>query len=338
LKLTEKVIAELDLPSGSDERIIGDDGLAGLYLRLRRGATGVTRSWIYRYSIAGMRRKESVDLAGYNLGAARKWAGDLQARIRLGFDPSRERAQMRTEAEQTVLATLRVYLPQKKLKLRERPYREVERHLLVHFEPLHCTPLRQVATGEVAARYLKLADTVGRTTATNAWRSLSAFFAWGMRQGLADRNPCLGVERFPDRKRDRVLSAGEIKTLWSATAGGSDYDVIIRLLLLSGARAGEIGGLLWDEIYSDRIVLPAHRVKTNRQHTIFLTKTMRAILDGRKRRPDKEHVFGRRRESPFTGWGESKVALDARIVEATGAATGFVVHDLRRTFATVWVN
>ena len=121
------------------------------------------------------------------------------------------------------LATLRIYLPQKKLKLRERSYRELERHLSVHFQPLHHIPLRQVAAGDVSARYLTLANTAGRTTATNAWRSLSALFAWGMRQGLVDRNPCLGVERFPDRKRDRVLSAAEIKAVWDATSGDDDY-------------------------------------------------------------------------------------------------------------------
>jgi integrase len=275
VRLNKKTIAQLSLPADRDEQLFSDDDLTGLSLRLRRGAAGVGKSWVYRYTIAGKPRKPTLDFAGHDLAAARKWAGDLQARIRLGYDPGRERAQVRAEAGQTVLATLRVYLPQKKLKLRERSYRELERHLLVHFRPLHHIPLRQVIAGDVSTRYLTLANTAGRTTATNSWRSLSAFFSWCMRQGVVDRNPCLGVERFPDRKRDRVLSAAEIKAVWDATSGDDDYSAIIRLLLLGGSRAGEIGGLKWDEIYSDRIVLPANRVKTNRQHTIFLTKTMR---------------------------------------------------------------
>jgi integrase len=334
VKLTEKVIAGLSLPDGVDERLFSDDRLTGLSLRLRRGAGGVAESWVYRYAIAGASHKATLDFAGHNLTAARKWAGDLQARIRLGFDPSRERAQARAEAEQTVLATLQTYLPQKKLKLRERSYRELERHLMVHFKSLHRTPLRQVVAGDASARYLTIANSSGRTTATNSCRSLSAFFSWCMRQGLVNRNPCLGVERFPDRKRDRVLTAAEIKAVWDATSDDSDYSAIIRLLLLTGARASEIGGLRWDEIYSDRIVLPAERVKTNRQHTIFLTETMRAILDSRKCRPDKEHVFGRRRATPFTGWGESRASLDKRIEAAGVAMAPWVVHDLRRTFVT----
>jgi integrase len=334
VKLTEKTIAGLKLPAGMDEQLVGDDELTGLSLRLRRGADGVAKSWVYRYMVGGARHKVTFAFAGHNLAAARKRAGDLQARIRLGHDPAQERAQTRADAQQTLEMAVRGYLPQKKLTLRPRSYTEVERHLLVQWKPLHRMPLRLIGVREVNGRYLALADTSGRTTATNSWRSLSAFFAWCMRQGLIERNPCLGVERFPDRKRDRVLSATEIKAVWNATAGSDDYSAIVRLLLLSGCRASEIAGLTWSEVLSDRIVLPADRVKNARQHTVPLTATMRAILDGRPRRPGKEHVFGRHLAGPFTGWGESKAALDARI-EAAGVAMGrWTNHDLRRTLST----
>src|SRR5215475_5247993 len=142
MKLTEKSITKLDLPAGVDERLFSDDDLTGLSLRLRRGANGIAKSWVYRYAIAGTPRKLTFDFAGHNLAAARKRAGDLQARIRLGHDPAQERAQTRAGIEQTVEATLQVYLPQKKLALRPRSYTEVERHLLIYFKPLHRMPLR----------------------------------------------------------------------------------------------------------------------------------------------------------------------------------------------------
>jgi integrase len=334
VKLTERIIARLDLPTGVKERLIGDDDLTGLSLRLRRGSAGIVRSWVFRYSHGGGRHKESLDVAGHNLAAARQWAGRLQARVRLGENPSQGRVRARAEAEQTVGAVLQSYLPQKKLKLRERPYREIERHLLVHFKPLHRIPLRQVTIGDIGRHYLRISGN-GHAVANNSWRSLSAFFGWSMRQGFVDRNPCLGVERYPDRKRDRVLSAGEIRALWAATEGSDDHSAILRLLLLSGARASEIGGLLWEEIRSDRLDLPAARMKSNKPHVIYLTPTMRTILDTRERRPDKPHVFGRLRDRPFVGWGGSKLILDERI-RAAGVVMSapWIVHDLRRTFAT----
>ena len=338
MKLTEKTIAALKLPTGVDERLFSDDDLTGLSLRLRRGAKGIARSWVYRYAIAGTSRKVTFDFAGHNLAAARKRAGDLQARVRLGSDPAQERAQTRADVGQTVAATLKVYLPQKKLNLRPRSYDQVERHLLMHCEPLHRLPLRLITTPDVTARHLVIASASGRTAATNVLRSLSAFFDWALRQGLVERNPALGVERFPDRRRDRVLNAAEIKAVWDATSGADDYSAIVRLLLLTGCRANEIAGLSWDEVYSDRIVLPAERVKNKRTHVVPLTATMRAILGGRPRNADRNTVFGRNGHyagwSAFTGWSQGKTALDERIKAAGHALAPWVNHDLRRTLAT----
>jgi integrase len=334
MKLTEKIVATLQLPTGVNERLFGDDDLTGLSLRLRRGANSIAKSWVYRYMVAGAPRKFTFDFAGHNLAAARARAGDLQARVRLGHDPAQERAQTRADVQQTVVATLQTYLPQKKLTLRPRSYVETERHLLVDFAPLHATPLRLVTARDVSARYLAIASTKGRTTATNALRALSAFFDRALRQGLIERNPCLGVERFDVRKRDRVLTAAEIKALWDATSGSDDYSAIVRLLLLTGCRANEIAKLRWDEIKSDRIILPAERTKTGKEHSIPLTGGMRTILGGRNRRHDKEHIFGRSHDRPFTGWSESKAALDARLKAAGHKLKPWVNHDLRRPIAT----
>ena len=72
----------------------------------------------------------------------------------------------------------------------------------------------------------------------------------GAPSGLIERNPAVGVEHPPDRKRERVLTATEIRALWQATAGPGDFNAIVRLLLLTGCRASEIGSLRWSEIFS----------------------------------------------------------------------------------------
>lgn len=333
MKLTEKVVAGLTLPDGVNERLFSDDEVTGLSVRLRRGANGVTRSWAYRYMVAGVARKVTFDFAGHSLADIRKRAGDLQARVRLGADPAQERAQTQADVQRTMAATLPTYLPEKRAHLRPRSYVEVERHLLHYCKPLHRIPLRLVTTRDVTDRHLAIAAESGRTTATNTLRSLSAFFTWAELQGLIDKNPCRGVECFPDRKRDRVLSAVEIKAVWDATAGSDDYSAVVRLLLLSGARANEIARLRWDEVFADRIVLPPERVKNGKRRVIPLTPAMRAVLDGRPRRSGREHVFGPPGRG-FSGWSESKRALDCRIREAGIVMEPWVNHDLRRTLST----
>jgi integrase len=322
----------LPLPPGKDDHIEFDDALGGFGMRVRRGAKGISRRWIYQYDVGPTGRRITIgDPAHMSEAVARKAAAKLQAEVRLGGDPAAKKAQARETAATTMAGVLETYLPIKRAKLRPRSYIETERHLLVGFKRLHPRPVRQITTATVSAQYEAMVSDRGATTATNAWRALHAFFDWALRQGLIDRNPAIGVELRKIRARSRVLAADEIKAVWDATADGSDYDKIIRLLLLSGARASEIGHLRFSEVLSDRIVLAPERTKNDRGRSIPLTPAMRTILDGHPRQPGRDHVFGRSADRPFSSWGIGKDALDARL----GAKfLPWVVHDLRRTVAT----
>jgi integrase len=329
MKLTEKIVAALTLPPppGKDELVVSDDDTTGLYFRIRRNGNGkIKRSWFYRYPGG----KPSVGYPAFTLTAARVWAGQMQAKVRLGGNPAQERREGKDRALSTMGSVLPAYLEHKQRMLRPRPYDQVQRHLNKYFAPLHRYPLTAITLTMVAARSAAIASTSGATTAKNSCRSLHAFFVWCSLRGLIDRNPAVGIEHQPDRKRDRVLSASEIAALWQATAGDGDFDAIIRLLLLSGCRLSEIGGLRWSEVFSDRIVLPAERTKNKRPHVVPLTTTMQSILDARPRRATRDLVFGRGNVQGFVGWSSPKRKLDARLPKMPH----WTMHDLRRTLIT----
>jgi integrase len=104
------------------------------------------------------------------------------------------------------------------------------------------------------------------------------------------------------------------------------------MLMLSGQRREEIGGLRWSEVLEDSIMLPGARTKNGHAHSVPLTTTMRNILADRPRADD--FVFGAGKGRPFNGWGLRKGELDQRI-SATGVTLEpWTVHDLRRTMAT----
>jgi integrase len=126
-----------------------------------------------------------------------------------------------------------------------------------------------------------------------------------------------------------VLSDSELKTIWLACPD-SDFGAIMKLLILTGQRANEIGRLRWDEVHDEQIVLPSNRTKNKRTHIVPVSDPAKAIL-GQFRVGGRMHVFGSADTAGFDSWGYAKRTLDARIAEPLPHWT---VHDVRRTVVT----
>jgi integrase len=270
-------------------------------------------------------------LAALTPAQARDTAAEMHAMVRLGRDPAGEKTEGRARAAETMIAVVRSYLTYQSGHLRPRSYRELERHLLRYSRPLHGLQLQKIDRRAVAARIADVASSSGAATANRVRASLSALFAWAMRQGLLDTNPVTGTNRQPEQSRTRVLADNELKIIWDAL-GSDDYSAIIRLLILTGQRRDEIGSLCWSEITDDQIVLPPERTKNARGHRIPIVATVRSLLDGRER--NGVFVFGLHPTKPFSGWGVSKAALDRRIKAAGYRLEPWRLHDLRRSLST----
>lgn len=102
--------------------------------------------------------------------------------------------------------------------------------------------------------------------------------------------------------RERFLSENEIRAVWSATPPVCDHNRIVRLLLLTGCRAAEIGQATWLEINRDgrTLNLPAPRTKNRSAHTVPLSALALAQLP--PQRDGHAHVFGVKAGRGFDGW------------------------------------
>lgn len=335
MKLAQKTAASVALPPDKTDHFAWDDDVPGFAIRLRRGRKGqVRRNWIFQYSVGALTRRITLgNAAAVSAAQARKSAEELYAKVRLGGDPSAEKRETRERAAETFGAVLETYLTQKRGALRPRSYVEVKRHLIKDARVLHPLPLR-TDPFVITTRLLPIFAKRGDASHTQLRSTLSAFFAWLMRQGLLDRNPVLGIERRVTTSRDRVLTKDELRAVLAATTGDDTFSHIIRLLLYTGARANEIGGLRWSEIQGDRIVIPGERTKNRRPLVLPITPEIRRILDARRRRPGRDLLFGRVADRPFSGWHQSKQRLDDRIRVNGATVDAWRVHDLRRSAAT----
>ena len=141
--------------------------------------------------------------------------------------------------------------------------------------------------------------------------------------------------------RKRVLNEAELAEIWRA-CGDDDLGRIVRLLILTGQRRGEIADLQWAEINTAaaQIELPPPRTKNGLPHLVPISDEAAAMLVTAPRWQDREHVFGEGPRRGFQGWSKAKAELDKAIGEARKKAGNmesmphWTIHDIRRSFVT----
>ena len=126
-----------------------------------------------------------------------------------------------------------------------------------------------------------------------------------------------------ERRRDQVRMGCGRKP-WSVRR-------LVRLGMLTGMRRGELAGLQWSDVTTDRIVLHASGTKSGVRHEVPLTPAMRAVLQAQPRTTSALVFPSARRKAgaQLSGWTQ----LVAGAVHASGV--DFRLHDLRRTTQTL---
>jgi integrase len=114
---------------------------------------------------------------------------------------------------------------------------------------------------------------------------VSKLFSLAMQWKRRADNPCRGIERNIESKRKRYLSGDELQRLSRALAEHDDRDAadIIRVLLLTGARRGEVLGMKWADVADGVWTKPAASTKQRAEHIVPLSAPARQILAARPR-------------------------------------------------------
>jgi integrase len=277
--------------------------------------------YLVRYRFGGKQKFVTIGKHGaWTPETARREAQRLLGVVAGGVDPAK------AADGDTVGARLEHYLARKRSTLRPRSFVEVERHLRQHAKPLHSLELPAVTRRDIAEVLAGIESDSGMVARNRVRSSLSAFWGWLITEGLIEINPVQGTAKVSEgRGRERVLTESEIAKVWAA-AGDNDFGRIVKLLLLSGQRRTEIGGLQWSEInLADSVIIfPANRTKNHRQHILPLSRQALALLG-----PKGEGAVFRNHGQQ---WSWDKARLDAR-----AGIAHWTLHDLRRT-AVTWMN
>ncbi|MHA6289133.1 tyrosine-type recombinase/integrase [Maricaulis sp. CAU 1757] len=156
---------------------------------------------------------------------------------------------------------------------------------------------------------------------------------WGIREDAGA--VCRSIKKYREAKRERFLSASEVKALADALEDAKSKGLnpfaltIIRLLAVTGARRQEIEALQWSEVDQERGVLRLGDSKTGAK-VIPLAPAARLILSETPRIKGARYVFpAASGDSHYQGLGKVW-----REIRKSAGLDGVRLHDLRHTFAS----
>jgi integrase len=155
--------------------------------------------------------------------------------------------------------------------------------------------------------------------------------SWGLRPQFS--NPCRGVKKFKEKRRERFLSRKELRRLGEALRIEEEFApsavACIRLLLLTGCRLGEIQTLKWTYLDLDTCLAFLPDSKTGRK-TLYLGSVAVKLLQSIPRRKNNPYVI--------TGDVEGQHLTDMqkpwRRIRKLADLPDVRIHDLRHTFAS----
>ena len=271
---------------------------------------------------------------------ARAEAKNALSIVRTGGDPAGAKAQRK--AAKTVADMIEHYLKHYAVDSQLRPSTIRQARLVFenHVLPkLGKTKLVDVKPADVRRVHAATNEASGRYMANRALAYLRKVFSLAIEAGERIDNPAKGVKSFPEDKRERYLSDDEAARFFKAVDGLEDQNAAdaLRLLLLTGARRGEVLGARFDQFDLDAGVWTKPSAHTKQK------KTHRLILDG----PALEIVRALRAADPFgvflfPGKDRSKPRADLKrpweSVRTTADLKGITIHSLRHSHASFLIS
>ncbi|TAU80589.1 DUF4102 domain-containing protein (plasmid) [Rhizobium leguminosarum] len=373
LKLTDTLVDGLALPDRGN-KITYDTEVKGFGCRVTMAGA---RSFILNYRTrSGRERRYTIgSRPDWKTITAREEAKELKRRIDRGEDPMAavEADRNAKTVEDLCDRYIEEHLPRKRASSAAD-----DRAMIAHYIKQDDPKAPKI---EPKLRHLKVAeisfsdiDSLHRaiTRRGNPYRAnrvlslLSKMFALAKRWQWRTDNPCEGIERNNEEKRHRYLSPTELTNLIAALATHKDEQAcnIIRLLLLTGARRGEVRSARWEQfdLTAGVWTKPGSTTKQKTLHRVPLSAPARQLLSDLRAKAEHEaktqnaavsdYVFPGRgskgyRQELKKDWRELCIAArlvdvstvtDAKGRQRTVMTPNARVHDLRHTYASMLVS
>ena len=361
-RLSDSGVKNLPLPAKGN-RITYDSDVKGFGARVT-AAGG--RAFILNYRTrSGRERRYTIgSFPDWKTTAARNEAAELRKAVDRGEDPL---AGLEAERSAPTMADLcdrfeEEHLPSCRPSTRKDYKSLLDREIRPAFKHVKVADLDY---DDVEGLHRKITKRGAPYIANRTVAVLGKMLTTAIKSKWRSDNPARGIKRNSEEKRDRYLTSKEIAALSAALVDHKDQQAvnIVRILLLTGARRGEVQAMKWADVDLEHGVWtkPASTTKTNKLHRVPLSDAARQLLrdifataeerakEKKRPRPVGAYVF------PGKGGAGHRIEIKhqwAELCKAAGIVTTHTardtqgreivitkpsarLHDLRHTYASV---
>src|SRR6516164_3713536 len=335
-KITKRSVDALRPAADGAEAVLWDSELKGFGVRVQKGGG---KSYVLHYRFGTGRgaplRKLTIGRHGspWTPETARREAKTLLGMIEDGADPAADKM-ARREAPTIAELAERFLAEHAEAKRKGSTAAEYKRLL----DKIIMPGLGKRKVADVTRADITKLHHANRAAPYQANRVLAVLSKmlnlaerWDLRPDGS--NPCRHIEKFAERRRERMLSPAELARLGDAIAGyeGSPYAVAaVKLLVFTGARLGEVLGLRWEWIDYDRGEARLPDSKTGAK-TLHLPPPALAVLAELRRLDGNPHVIAGRKE----GAALANLEKPWQAIRGSARLGDVRLHDLRHAFASI---
>jgi integrase len=335
-RLTDAVVKQLPAPAKGN-RITYDGVVSGFGARVT--AAGHRAFVLTYYNRAGRQRRYTIgSFPDWSVVGAREEARKLKRLIDQGGDPLAEiQAERGAPTVDDLIARFIEEHVSRKRPHTQAGYRGIlERHIR---PALGRMKVAEVTWADADALHRKVTRAGQKTQANRVAAIGGKMFALAIKWRMRTDNPFQGVERNAEHGRRRYLTSDERKCLLAALAEHHDHEAveILQLILLTGARGGEVLALRWDQLdlVAGIWTKPGTATKQRRSHIVPLSAPAKRLLVDLRKRTNSEWVFP---SSRSVSEHRVDVRRDWTTICTAAGIVGVRIHDLRHDFASQLVS
>ena len=248
MRFTQSRIAALQCPAGKRDALFFDDEQRGLGVRVM--ASG-SKSFLVQYTAHGQKRRVPLgSCAAISLARAREAARVILGEVAKGADPAQDRkataeaARQRRTREALTLGALIAEWGSIHLSNRRTNYATAAvRSLRYAFAPYLDVPAAEIDRAVIVRVLDGMSGAGKRATAAQTAAYGKAAYNWAMQRGAVPANPFAGIPVPRPVERDRVLTDSELAAVWRASESAGTFGRIVQMLILTGQRREEVGGM-----------------------------------------------------------------------------------------------